>query len=181
MKTQGIAMLVYAMCRGGLSAAQATPSAGTMVAVCMDFTPQVMVGVQPAVSAMFARIGVRINWRDASYCQAISGSVQVHLSHERPTEGASADALAYARLNERTVVVFLQRVDRFDRSQIRMVITHVLVHEITHVLEGVSRHSTTGVMKAHWNKDDYFAMRRTLAFAQEDVDLIRARLSGAGQ
>jgi hypothetical protein len=50
---------------------------------------------------------------------------------------------------------------------------HVLVHEITHMLEGTCRHSATGIMKAHWDYRDYCEMRgRPLLLAQEDVDLI---------
>jgi hypothetical protein len=53
------------------------------------------------------------------------------------------------------------------------VLAHVLVHEITHVLEGIDRHSATGIMKAHWNYNDYLEMRRKpLPFAHEDVNLI---------
>jgi hypothetical protein len=52
-------------------------------------------------------------------------------------------------------------------------LAHVLVHEITHVLEGISRHSATGIMKDRWDDNDYSEMRRKpLRFAQEDVNLI---------
>jgi hypothetical protein len=52
-------------------------------------------------------------------------------------------------------------------------VAHVLVHEITHVIEGVTRHSASGIMKARWDTRDYFDMRRRPhAFAQEDVSLI---------
>ena len=44
-------------------------------------------------------------------------------------------------------------------------------------MEGISRHSATGIMKARWDDNDYCAMRRKpLDFAQEDVDLIYAGL-----
>src|ERR1035441_2688583 len=40
-------------------------------------------------------------------------------------------------------------------------------------LEGISRHSSTGIMKARLDYHDYFEMRRKpLPFAQEDVNLI---------
>jgi hypothetical protein len=32
---------------------------------------------------------------------------------------------------------------------------HVIVHEITHVLENIDRHSAEGIMKAHWSDRDY--------------------------
>ena len=66
-----------------------------------------------------------------------------------------------------------------------MVLAHVMAHEITHVLEGIGRHSQTGVMRAHWRGGDYREMRsKPLPFAPEDVCLIHeglaSRLSAAG-
>jgi hypothetical protein len=53
----------------------------------------------------------------------------------------------------------------------------VLTHEITHILQGVSRHSKSGVMKAHWDAVDYQDMTwRALAFAPEDIELIHLGL-----
>lgn len=62
-------------------------------------------------------------------------------------------------------------------------LAHVLVHEITHVLQGVSRHSETGVMKALWTADDCMAMgSKRLEFAPVDVSLIRDRFAqGCGE
>jgi hypothetical protein len=67
-----------------------------------------------------------------------------------------------------------------NRNGVRSAMAHVLVHEITHLLEGVDRHSATGIMKARWSEGDYFEMRRKpLPFAQEDVNLIHAGLSAS--
>ena len=53
-----------------------------------------------------------------------------------------------------------------------------LVHEITHVLQGIDRHSDSGVMKALWTAQDYFQMRvEALPFAPEDVELIHLGLA----
>jgi len=65
-------------------------------------------------------------------------------------------------------------------------LAHVLVHEITHILEGVARHSETGIMKANWTLRDYYDMQtKTLQFASEDVELIHRglaqRRSGVGK
>ena len=49
-----------------------------------------------------------------------------------------------------------------------------MAHEFGHVLEGVDRHSPTGVMKAHLTRDDYDEMmHHPLSFAPEDVRMIR--------
>jgi hypothetical protein len=127
---------------------------------------------------MFVSIGVRIDWRERDYCPVGVGAIQVHLLHNAGGDRTSnRDALAFARPYEGTIVVFLDRVQALNRNGVRSAMAHVLVHEITHVLEGIDRHSATGIMKAHWNDNDYFEMRRKpLTFAPEDVDLIYAGL-----
>ena len=51
---------------------------------------------------------------------------------------------------------------------------HAMVHEMTHLLQGVNRHSATGVMKAHWDSGDYLEMKRhILALTPEDIQIIR--------
>jgi hypothetical protein len=57
------------------------------------------------------------------------------------------------------------------------VLAHVMAHEITHLLEAVSWHSETGVMKARWDADDFIRMAITpLSFEPEDIDLIQRGL-----
>ncbi len=51
---------------------------------------------------------------------------------------------------------------------------HVLTHEITHVLQGVARHSQEGVMKAQWTPKDRTEMRkRPQPFTPYDAKLIQ--------
>jgi len=65
--------------------------------------------------------------------------------------------------------------DRFESSaggprQVATILAHVMVHEIAHLLEGVARHSQTGVMKAHWDGYDLMQMAVTpLPFDPEDM------------
>jgi hypothetical protein len=55
---------------------------------------------------------------------------------------------------------------------------HVLVHEITDMLEGVEHHSETGVMKAHWTEHDVADMSiEPLSFEPIDVKLIEYGLA----
>ena len=52
-------------------------------------------------------------------------------------------------------------------------LAHVLAHEITHILQGIKRHSKTGVMKAKWSYEDIRKMTwKPLPFAEEDIRLI---------
>jgi predicted metalloendopeptidase len=60
------------------------------------------------------------------------------------------------------------------------VLGHVIAHEIGHVLEGVARHSTDGLMKPHWTLQDYWRMKnRHLFFAAEDVELMHLSMQRA--
>jgi hypothetical protein len=59
-----------------------------------------------------------------------------------------------------------------------MLLAHLIAHEVTHVLERVSRHSETGLLKAHWTSRDYAEMdRHPLAFTADDIVLIQLGLS----
>ena len=72
--------------------------------------------------------------------------------------------------------VFVGRVAAMvPANRMGTLLGHVLVHEITHVLQGVSRHSAQGVMKAHWDTPDFRAMEvHPLPFDDLDVLLIHA-------
>ena len=88
-------------------------------------------------------------------------------------------AMAFTRMNAGSsteIHIFYDRVSRFpDRARMPEFLGHVLAHEIAHVLEGVSRHSSDGVMKARWGERDCAELvRKPLPFAAEDLELIRS-------
>ena len=87
---------------------------------------------------------------------------------QRP--GALAFALPYEHSH---IVLFYDRIQKSDPDLAKQLLAYVLVHEVTHMLEGITRHSKTGIMKAQWDREDHFeiALGR-LQFAPEDVDLI---------
>jgi hypothetical protein len=129
-------------------------------------------GVRPLVSAIFASIGVTIAWREADMCPVQLRAIRVRASYDPPGI-RKFKTLAFAQPYEGTIVVFPNRVQELNRRGGPSLLAHVLVHEITHVLEGISRHSATGIMKDRWDDNDYSEMRRKpLRFAQEDVNLI---------
>jgi hypothetical protein len=60
-----------------------------------------------------------------------------------------------------------------------VLLAHVMVHEVTHVLQGMDHHSDTGVMKARWTSDDYKKMLwDPLPFTDYDATLVRLGLEG---
>jgi hypothetical protein len=135
---------------------------------------------------MCATIGVRLEWRGGeprrTSCPRCIG---IELASHTPADllpGALAYALPYEGAHIR---VFYDRVEREVVPSLRTaLLAHVLVHEISHILQGIDRHSDIGVMKAHWTKQDYLQMGvQALPFTPEDVVLIQlglaSRASGA--
>ena len=132
------------------------------------------------VQQMFATAGVRIVWRDGAPSSAeisLEHPIIVHFVLHTPVSdhpGALAFALPYEGMHLR---IFYDRVQYANPRWTQAVLVHVLVHEITHLLQGMDRHSETGVMKAHWTAEDYRVMTwRPLSFTAHDIELIHAGL-----
>jgi hypothetical protein len=75
------------------------------------------------------------------------------------------------------IVVFYDQVRaEATNMPVAILLGHVLAHEITHLLEGICRHSPTGIMKQQWDWRDYSDMSRLkLSFAADDIALMRLR------
>jgi len=139
--------------------------------------------VDPATmmaSRMFGAIGVKIEWHDdRRFCGTPNDqTIAISFSHQTPSDrlpGALAYALPYEGVH---IEVFYDRIEDGYGPDVRTtLLAHVLVHEITHILEGVSQHSDRGIMKAHWDADDRAGMLRIpLSFAPQDVVMIHEGL-----
>jgi hypothetical protein len=131
---------------------------------------------------IFAGVGVQIDWRSGQPFRSQSPMdtpIVVKMITDTPTKlkpGALAFALPYEGVH---ITMFYDRIRWSTEPDLTPnVLAHVLVHEITHILQGTCRHSDTGVMKARWNHEDYIEMRlKPLSFTEEDVQLIRAGLA----
>ena len=142
-------------------------------------------GARATVTWMFARVGVRLVWRDGEPgTGAASGSpvtIQVRFTRELPD--ASREALAYALpFGEEGVAINIMydRIRWVARRSSREapILAHVLAHEIGHVLQRTNAHAPAGVMKAHWNGQDYDAMeKKPLEFTRVDVEMIKDGLN----
>jgi hypothetical protein len=133
---------------------------------------------------MFATIGIRLDWCSGEPPRTSSTRpIGIELTAHTPAD-LSPRAFAYALPYEGVHIrVFYDRVERAVPGSAAVTLAHVLAHEIAHILEGIYRHSDSGVMKAAWTEPDYLQMRvAALPFAPEDVKLIRlglaARLAG---
>jgi len=132
---------------------------------------------QAIASKIFAGIGVTINWRGQRGCP--SQGILISLSDETPASllpGALAYALPYEGVHIR---LFYDRIAQYrEPCLVVNLLAHVLVHEITHILQVVSRHSHHGIMKARWEREDFDHMvSKPLAFTDEDIDLIHRGLA----
>jgi hypothetical protein len=125
---------------------------------------------------MFAEGGISVTWKAHESDRGGSQPpIVIEVVGESPPEVVPG-VLAYSNLCRGRITVFLDRIEKLENQAI--VLAHVLVHEITHVAEGINRHSDSGVMKAHWTGRDFAEMRlRPLGFAPEDLQLIRQGLS----
>jgi hypothetical protein len=165
----GGAVLIIAVWTGG--AAQADER---RVTVCTEGLARFRAAAPalPIAASMFAAAGIRVDWRDQLKGCPPQG-VLVTLGQRTPPEfhpGAFAYALPFEGAHIR---IFYDRVAARGIALMPHLLAHVLVHEITHLLQGVTRHSAEGVMKAHWNQEDLSSMlQKTLEFTNLDVDLI---------
>jgi hypothetical protein len=137
---------------------------------------------QVLANEIFAGAGVDVDWRRGQPPRRQSqheSAVVVEMVTDTPTQ-LKPGALAFARPYEGVHIdVFYDRVRAATEPQLAPnVLAHVLVHEITHILQGTCRHSDTGIMKARWNHTDYMEMgQKPLSFTEEDVQLIKNGLA----
>ena len=167
---------------------QAQPQACTVNVYIINglAVPAVMIlNARLRVAAMFREIGVDILLRSSVPVRDRRDDcgAPIRIQLENSTGYAvPADAMAYALPygdSGTCIHVFLDRVV-LNRAKVfaNALFAHVLVHEITHVLEQVDRHSEDGVMKAHWSQEDYRHMEfDPLPFTALDVQLIRGGLA----
>jgi hypothetical protein len=126
---------------------------------------------QSEAGTMFASIGVTVHWRTGRPSASETNAIAIEFVTNTAATllpGALAYALPYEGVHIR---IFWDRIE-YDKSP-RQLLAHVMVHEITHILQGIARHSAEGVMKAYWTSRDRSAMdRQALRFTPEDVALI---------
>jgi hypothetical protein len=130
-------------------------------------------------SDMFAGIGVAMHWKSGRPSPSETEAIAIELVTDTPETyqpGAWAFALPYEGVHIR---IFWDRIKADPLA--RQLLAHVMVHEITHILQGVAQHSAEGVMKARWSDQDRRAMARSpLHFPPDDVEMIYQRMETRG-
>jgi hypothetical protein len=159
--------------------------AETRVRACLEEQVRVpapiLIGARVWATMMFQGAGVGIHWTCSSGADSRTPLIITLTSHApdgyRP--GAMAYALPYEGVH---IVVFYDRIEGAgcQRSE-TLLLAYILVHEITHILQGVSRHSETGVMKAAWGSADYARiLSHQLTFTPEDIQMIQSGIGRTG-
>jgi len=131
-------------------------------------------------SGMFAVAGVRIHWRTGQPRPYEPGRPILIAITSKTPETFHRGALAYAQVFEGAHIrIFYDRLKDASRpGATATLLAHVMVHEITHILEGIDGHSEHGIMKALWTPDDIMRMvYKPLPFDPDDVLLIRKGLA----
>ena len=178
MKLTAMVIMMAATAAGVWAAENGEPQRKVTVCAEHGTAGPVAHSAEVLVARMFAKIGVQIEWRVANSCARIENALAITFSDGTPANQLPG-ALAYALPYEGThLVVFYDRIKgQVKDAVVPILLAHVLVHEITHILQGVSRHSASGVMKAAFSAADHDEMKRKgLSFTQEDLDLIHIGL-----
>jgi hypothetical protein len=181
MKTAWMVATAMVVAGVRLHAGDAMPAADFRVAACMDYQGNGDQGPanlsKEIASRMLRRIGVTLIWVHSKSCPP--DAIHITLTSTTP-DALRPGELAYALPYEGTHIrVFRDRIEAYQPALVPHLLAYVLVHEIIHILQGCSRHSESGVMKAHWDGADFAQMLwGELSIAQEDIDLVRAGIEG---
>ena len=145
--------------------------------------PLALVGRSQSVAARtFASIGVRIDWRfGAPPTEALSREHPVVMTITENTPAAQysgefASAQAFEGIHLRILYDRLRWAESWPKLA-PMLLAHVMVHEITHLVQGLDRHSPSGIMKARLTQDDFQAIERGLPQFEPEVRLIHLGLN----
>lgn len=160
------------------------PEAPADVAVSLESavmtTPGSIDRAKQMANHMFAAIGIKLSWHETpGRDPAVLIKVLLVSAYDGDDgSGALGETAPFARDHE--ITIHYDRVQNsagLSRELEPLILGHVLVHEITHVLQCVNRHSDSGIMKARWSAEDFCDMRwKPLEFTPEDVMLIRLGL-----
>jgi hypothetical protein len=138
-------------------------------------------------SRIFQAEGIRLEWLGGKVPEGVSGPRTIGITSvgDAPIQFRnthSGRVLAMARpygTGPEGIVVFGDRVAKYLEGyrgiSAGKLLGHILAHEIGHVVEGIARHSTNGLMKANWTRDDLREMTgKGMNFSAEDRLLLEA-------
>jgi hypothetical protein len=181
------------------SAAAAVPSVAAPLPVrtydAYGVAPGDMAAAHATVQVLLKSAGIDVGWRecqarersrsaDASCDQAID-TTEILVRIASGAAWSNEGALGYSAIDAvhqsgSLVTIFADRIEVMAaraRVDAGTLLGRVMAHEIGHILLGTTRHSPTGLMRAHWRDDE---LQRNLAsdwtFTAEDALRLRRGL-----
>jgi hypothetical protein len=125
---------------------------------------------------IFGSIRVSVWWYEPPVCPATAKNpIFMVIQTPTPEENLPGALGAALPLDGSHTWVFYDRVRRSapDDDHLPALLAHVMAHEIAHVLQGVIRHSDSGILKAQWSATDCARMTFfPLMFTSYDAILI---------
>ena len=162
---------------------QAAPTVVVYVQEDGGVPPLVLLRAQSVAAGMFAGIGIHLKWQSGKPRRGKGAGEIIGLRFDfGAPSSVSSGAMAYAtpmKGSGISIHILYERVRDVGSANLAPVLLgHIMAHEITHVLQGQTRHSPEGLMKAHWDHDDFHQMALgPLPFATLDVELLRFHMA----
>jgi hypothetical protein len=186
-KTMAMTLAMVGWGTGSLVAGETTREAIRVYFQCegsVNIVGPVFAMAQKRASGLLADAGVTLEWRNGRPPEEEIGyqTLMIRFVPSAPADyrhgqlaNALASALPYGSSSEISVfndrvTGYLQSYSQTDRGKL---LGHILAHEIVHILEGVARHSKTGLMTANWTwREMRVATTHGLRMAEEDKRLV---------
>jgi hypothetical protein len=156
----------------------------TMLVYNMANVPAVILDrAEQQASGIYRQNGIELEWKQCP-CDLALGPTDVMLRiiprlFASNSAGFRSDHLGFAASSQQRGVlatIFYNRVEDLTRGgDPSCILGHAIAHELGHLLLGQDAHSTTGLMQAHWTRDDLkLAARGCLQFTSEQAERLRA-------
>ena len=133
---------------------------------------------------IFRQIGVGLIWHPVRSANGTERSGFTIRLREHAPDTAAPAALASTRLEDfrgREITIYKDRLEGFVVSHPNLASVaagYVMAHELAHAMQGIDRHSDSGILKACWTRYDFEDMvYLKLNFTSADVALIHEGLT----
>ena len=157
------------------------------------FSPRTIEEAEGDAGRVLRDAGVDVLWlncledgmQSASFEQCIDPSFPLHfdLRIVRSSRNLQASVLGIAFFADDgqgcCADVFYHEVQRLQYAiDVSVILGHAMAHELGHLLLGMNAHSPSGIMRAHWTREDLkSASRGCLQFSSEQSRRIKSRLA----
>jgi hypothetical protein len=176
---KGNLALVFTMTVAACAAGEQPAEVQIYVSGGHHVNPLIARRAEHQASEMLRAAGVRVVWKIGEPGHTSCCQFQLALRYDiEPRKGSDAMGYAFPYENGAGGITILYKRIVAKRLRPEKMLAHVIVHEVTHMLQGLARHSASGVMKHWWSPEDFKQMERApLQFTTADIDLIRLGLA----